>query len=155
VLPFIDGEEPKIEREMQKMLGRLVDGAVEPASFVVSAHANRVPVEHGHTVCLSVECDRRPAVDEALAALRANPAAFDLVLTDYNMPGMSGLDVAREVKAIRADLPVAVASGFIDVELHALAAEAGVQELIFKADAVDVLCDAVQRVIQGIGAKRS
>ena len=37
----------------------------------------------------------------ALEALPADPARFDLVVTDYNMPGMSGLDVAREVRAIR------------------------------------------------------
>ncbi|MEO8103638.1 MAG: PAS domain S-box protein [Betaproteobacteria bacterium] len=85
---------------------------------------------------------------EALDALRANPAAFDLVVTDYNMPGMSGLDVAREVRAIRADLPVAVASGFIDETLRAQAAGAGVRELIFKANAVEDLCDAFVRLAQ-------
>jgi aspartate-semialdehyde dehydrogenase len=71
VIPLIEGEEPKIEREMQKLLGRLAHGAVEPAPFAVSAHANRVAVEHGHTVCISVEFAQRPGVAEALAALRA------------------------------------------------------------------------------------
>ncbi|MEQ1517883.1 MAG: PAS domain S-box protein, partial [Usitatibacteraceae bacterium] len=73
----------------------------------------------------------------ALDALYAAPKNFDLVVTDYNMPGMSGLDVAREVRAIRADLPVAVTSGFIDETLRAQAAGAGVRELIFKASAVE------------------
>ncbi len=91
----------------------------------------------------------------ALTALRANPTAFDLVLTDYNMPGMSGLDVAREVRNIRADLPVVVTSGYIDKELQTQAVGAGVREVIFKADAVDVLCDAVKRVIDGIEPKPS
>ena len=88
---------------------------------------------------------------EALAALRADPAAFDLLLTDYNMPGMSGLDVAREVSAIRADLPVAIASGFIDETLRAEAGSAGVRELIFKADAAEEFCAVVQRLAQKIG----
>jgi aspartate-semialdehyde dehydrogenase len=70
VIPFIADEEPKIEREMQKMLGRLVGTAVEPAAFMVSAHANRVPVEHGHTVCLSIGFDRRPTVAQAITAFR-------------------------------------------------------------------------------------
>ncbi|MBL0124385.1 MAG: response regulator [Betaproteobacteria bacterium] len=76
---------------------------------------------------------------EALATIRAGPAAFDLVVSDYNMPGMSGLDVAREVRAIRADLPVAIASGYIDEALRAAATGAGVRELIFKANAVEDL----------------
>ncbi|MBC7625391.1 MAG: response regulator [Aeromicrobium sp.] len=88
---------------------------------------------------------------EAIEALRVDPAAFDLVVTDYNMPGMSGLDVAREVRAIRADLPVAVASGFIDETLRAQAEGAGVQELIFKANAVEDLCDAFVRLAQTVG----
>ncbi len=88
---------------------------------------------------------------EALEVLRVDPAAFDLVVTDYNMPGMSGLDVAREVRVIRADLPVAVASGFIDETLRAQAEGAGVQELIFKANAVEDLCDAFVRLAQTVG----
>ncbi len=85
---------------------------------------------------------------EALDALRADPQLFDLVVSDYNMPGMSGLDVAREVRAIRADLPVALATGFIDEELRAQADGAGVLELIFKADAAEDLCDAFARLVQ-------
>ncbi len=90
---------------------------------------------------------------DALQALRADPAAVDLVLTDYNMPGMSGLDVAREARAIRPDLPVAVTSGFIDEALRAQAEGAGVRELIFKADEVEVFCDAVQRLLQAVQQK--
>jgi DNA-binding NarL/FixJ family response regulator len=61
------------------------------------------------------------------------------------MPGMSGLDVARAVREIRADLPVIVVSGFIDETLRAKVADAGVRELIFKATAVEDFCAVVQR----------
>jgi aspartate-semialdehyde dehydrogenase len=71
VIPYIGDEEPKIEREMQKMLGRLSGKTIEPAPFVVSAHANRVAVENGHTVCLSIAFEKRPTVDEAIATIRA------------------------------------------------------------------------------------
>jgi CheY-like chemotaxis protein/two-component sensor histidine kinase len=87
-------------------------------------------------------CDQH----EALAAIRADSAAFDLVVTDYNMPGMSGLDVAREIRTIRADLAVAVASGFIDEELRAQAGAAGVRELIFKASGAEEFCEAFERL---------
>jgi aspartate-semialdehyde dehydrogenase len=71
VIPYIGDEEPKIEREMRKMLGRFEETGVIEAPFRVSAHANRVPVEHGHTVCLSVEFEDKPPAAEAIAALRA------------------------------------------------------------------------------------
>lgn len=89
--------------------------------------------------------------EEALAALRGAPDSFHLVVTDYNMPGMSGLDVARSVRTIRADLPVAVASGFVDVALRDNADQAGVWEVIFKADDLETFCEAVQRLIEGSG----
>jgi len=71
VIPFIKNEEGKIETEINKMLGRFDGTAVVPAPFVVSAHANRVAVENGHTVCLSVECDRPVSAEEATDALRS------------------------------------------------------------------------------------
>ena len=69
VIPYIGEEEPKIEREIPKMLGCVEAGALVPAPLRVSAHANRVPVEHGHTVCMSIKLDKPATPDEALRVL--------------------------------------------------------------------------------------
>ncbi len=69
-IPHIGGEEPKLECEMQKMLGRFSGKSIDAAPFVVSAHANRVAVENGHTVCLSMSFNKKPTVDQAIAAIR-------------------------------------------------------------------------------------
>lgn len=84
---------------------------------------------------------------EAIDAVRAQPDAFHLLMTDYNMPGMSGVDVARAVLAINPGLPVAVASGYISEELQAEALAAGVREVVFKTDAVDAFCEVVARLL--------
>lgn len=70
VIPFIAGEEEKIESETVKVLGRLEGDGVRPAPMLVSAQANRVPVEHGHTACLAVGLERKAGPEEALLALR-------------------------------------------------------------------------------------
>ena len=91
--------------------------------------------------------------EKALAAARADPAQFDLAVTDYNMPGMSGLNVAIALRDIRADLPVVLASGYITEELRAKALAAGIRELIYKPDTVDELCEAVARIANAQSAK--
>jgi aspartate-semialdehyde dehydrogenase len=77
VIPHIGGEEEKIERESRKILGTLSNGAVEPARFAVSAHANRVAVADGHMATVSVGFERRVKPEEAMAVLRdfRGPAA--------------------------------------------------------------------------------
>ncbi|MCU0493077.1 MAG: aspartate-semialdehyde dehydrogenase [Chloroflexaceae bacterium] len=70
VVPYIGGEEPKVESEPQKMLGTLADEGIVPASFATSAHCNRVPVLEGHLECVSVELERKASLDEVIAALR-------------------------------------------------------------------------------------
>jgi aspartate-semialdehyde dehydrogenase len=69
IVPYIGGEEEKIELETRLLLGRVADGRRTEAEFVVSAQANRVPVLDGHTICLSLGFERAPTVNEALAAL--------------------------------------------------------------------------------------
>ena len=55
VIPYIGGEEEKVEREPLKMLGTLQDGRIEFAPMTLSAHTNRVAVVDGHLVVTSVE----------------------------------------------------------------------------------------------------
>jgi aspartate-semialdehyde dehydrogenase len=70
VIPYIEGEEEKVEWEPRKMLGKLVDGEIELAPFAISAHTNRVAVSDGHTVCLTIELARRADLRQITQALR-------------------------------------------------------------------------------------
>ncbi|MGH9397529.1 MAG: aspartate-semialdehyde dehydrogenase [Terriglobia bacterium] len=70
VIPYISGEEEKVECETQKLLGKLVDGRVEPAQFPVSAHCNRVLVEDGHTESISVSLQTEATVENLIATWR-------------------------------------------------------------------------------------
>ncbi|MGH9161755.1 MAG: aspartate-semialdehyde dehydrogenase [Vicinamibacteraceae bacterium] len=68
VVPFIGGEEEKIESETKKILGALQDGQVAPYPVAVSAHTTRVPVVDGHTEMVSVACAAKPSLDEVRSA---------------------------------------------------------------------------------------
>jgi aspartate-semialdehyde dehydrogenase len=61
VIPFIGGEEEKMEQETQKILGEFSGDHIEPLAARVSAHCNRVPVVDGHTVTVSVELSAKPS----------------------------------------------------------------------------------------------
>jgi PAS domain S-box-containing protein len=86
---------------------------------------------------------------EAQAALAERAHDFDLLVTDYNMPGFSGLDLLRAAKALRADLPVALASGYVTSEIEQSAFAAGASALVYKPNDVNELCETVQRLILG------
>ena len=70
VIPYISDEEDKLESELRKFLGSLGNREIRSAPFNVSAHCNRVAVENGHTVCLSVKLRDRAGAEEVAAAIR-------------------------------------------------------------------------------------
>jgi len=81
VVPFIGGEEEKMESEPLKLLGQLRDDRVVNAACAISSQCNRVPVRDGHTECVSVELERRADADEAIAVLESfqgSPEVIDL-----------------------------------------------------------------------------
>jgi aspartate-semialdehyde dehydrogenase len=69
VVPFIAQEEEKIERETLKILGRLENGRVTPAPFVVSAQCHRVNVVDGHLAAIRVKLARTAEPDELAHAM--------------------------------------------------------------------------------------
>ncbi len=68
VIPFIGGEEEKMQQETQKILGTLRGDHIEPLVARVSAHCNRVPVVDGHTVTVSIEFSAKPSEADVLQA---------------------------------------------------------------------------------------
>ena len=76
VIPFIGGEEEKMEQETQKILGEFRGDHIEPLPASVSAHCNRVPVVDGHTVTVSVELSAKPSQADLRHAFDAFHRAF-------------------------------------------------------------------------------
>jgi len=70
VVPFISGEEEKMEEEPQKLLGRWDGSRFVEAGVGISAHCNRVPVENGHLECLSLSLKKIATLSEVREALR-------------------------------------------------------------------------------------
>jgi aspartate-semialdehyde dehydrogenase len=86
VIPFISNEEEKLENEPRKILGRIRDARIEPASLVVSAQVNRVPVVDGHLESVSVKLRGK-----------ANAADVARALAEYiSEPQRAGLPTAPE-----------------------------------------------------------
>jgi DNA-binding NtrC family response regulator len=82
----------------------------------------------------------------ALNAVRLQPDAYDLVITDLTMPTMTGLELAQEILRIRSDLPIILTSGYTATlsaeRLHGM----GITEVLMKPHSFDSLGATVHRV---------
>lgn len=70
VVPYIGGEEEKAEKEPLKTLGKLENGKIVNADIKISAHCNRVPVQDGHLVVISVELEKDASPEDVAKAFR-------------------------------------------------------------------------------------
>lgn len=95
-------------------------------------------LEFGVTSCASAS--------EALAQLAEND--FDVVLTDMNMPGMSGLDLCRRIAEERPDIPSVVITAFGNLDTAVAAIRAGAYDFITKPVEIDGVALVLERAVQ-------
>ncbi len=94
VLPYIAGEEPKVETEAQKILGKFTGEAIRKADFTVSAQCFRVNVIDGHTASVRVKLKGNSTLEEVIAAMKdfpslglhSSPEQFIMVLDEPSRP---------------------------------------------------------------------
>ncbi len=105
--------------------------------------AARLLRKHGYRVSTFV------SGDEALAWFREHDEPVDLLVTDQNMPGMSGVELARAVREARPGQRVAIVSGHVNEALLQQARAAGVDEVLGKQDSMDALAESVRQLLEG------
>jgi nitrogen-specific signal transduction histidine kinase/CheY-like chemotaxis protein len=91
---------------------------------------------------------------DGLARFAEAPGAFDVVVTDIAMPGMTGFEFAGAILALRADIPVVMTSGHTRPEDHAEATRIGVEALVLKPNTVDELCDVIDGIARRAASDR-
>lgn len=88
---------------------------------------------------------------KALALLKDNPTRFDLVVTDYMMPAMTGVELAREIREMNDTMPVILYTGFEDDNVSQMSSkelkENGIDIFLTKPFAIEELCRAVRSLL--------
>jgi aspartate-semialdehyde dehydrogenase len=97
VIPFIRGEEEKIEAELGKILAEHRGGALEPPTIQVAAHCHRVPTLDGHLEAVSVELQREVGPEEAVEAL----SSFRGDVADLGLPSAPVVPIRVRVEPDR------------------------------------------------------
>ncbi|MCP3944235.1 MAG: response regulator [Desulfobacteraceae bacterium] len=86
---------------------------------------------------------------KALGVFKANPDNFDLIITDMTMPEMTGLKLATEIKAVRADIPVIICTGFSDQINEESSAQLGIQGYVTKPVIIREIAQVIRDVLDG------
>jgi PAS domain S-box-containing protein len=115
---FVDDEKPLVD------LGK---GMLEPLGYSVTIKTNSL---------------------EALETFRAQPDAFDLIITDVTMPGMTGIELAKEVMTIRPDIPIILCTGFSELIDEKQAKEMGIREFVMKPFVIGKHAKAIRKVLE-------
>ena len=122
-------ELPHITVLLQEAIDALVtdpQGVYVDVTFGRGGHSEALLARLGYrATCL---LDAR----KALALVKQDPWAVDLVMTDFNMPHYTGLELARDLAQVRPDLPIAISSGYITDDMRARASDLGVRAMMQK-----------------------
>jgi PAS domain S-box-containing protein len=92
------------------------------------------------------------SAQEALAQLRDDPNAFDVVVTDLSMPEMSGFDLATQVREINPSMPIVMTSGYVRAQDEERAQSIGIEKIILKPNTIEELGQALDKICRNIAA---
>jgi CheY-like chemotaxis protein len=141
---------PRIERgrEPAEDAPRGLAGGTERILFVddeepLAALGERMLVRLGYRVTT------KTSSIEAIELFRSKPDAFDLVITDYTMPDMTGGDLAREVMRLRPGIPVILCTGYSEMVSEDAAKELGVGAFIMKPLSLRDLALVIRGIFDG------
>ena len=101
---------------------------------------------------LGYKVDARVSSSDALKAFKANPEAYDLLITDLTMPNLTGLELSREILAVRPGFPIIMCTGFSETGISKQSQEAGIKSLIHKPLTPRGLGEEIRRVLDAAGA---
>ena len=96
---------------------------------------------------LGYRVESKTSSREALAVLRLDPSRFDLVITDQTMPEMTGVELAKEILALRPDMPIIMCTGFSYMVDEDKAKTAGVKALAMKPLTKEEIARTVRDVL--------
>ena len=84
---------------------------------------------------------------QALEIFRREPGRYNLVITDMTMPGMTGLNLAREILRLRPDLPVLICTGYSETLTEEIAQQSGIREILTKPLSMDKLARVLKKML--------
>ena len=96
---------------------------------------------------LGYTVDARMDAVEALEIFRLNPREFDLIITDYTMPMLTGADLAREVMGVRPDIPVILCTGFSEQINEEKSRALGIRAFVMKPIVMDDMAETIRKVL--------
>ena len=140
---------PLIEEEVESEVTAASDRVFTGHERILFVDDEQVLVELAQSILegpgYKVATNTKPV--EALELFRTDPQRFDLVITDLTMPGMTGEDLAGELKTIRPDIPVIICTGFSQPLSEERVREPGIAALITKPILKSDIGREVRRVL--------
>jgi CheY-like chemotaxis protein len=86
---------------------------------------------------------------DALEAFQANPDEYDLAITDFTMPDMTGMELAKKLLKLRPDLPIILSTGFTEKINEDQAKSQGIRAFVMKPIARDEIANIIRSLLDG------
>jgi PAS domain S-box-containing protein len=150
------GEGTKVEVFLPEHIGEPAVAQVSPAALPRGQGEQVLVVDDEEALCVSLthlltrlgyKVVSKSQPEEALALFSANPEQFTLVLTDLTMPGMTGLDLAQKLLAVKPSARVVLMSGFSGTWTRSSVRTLGLVDMLVKPLNAAALADGVARAI--------